>query len=63
MAAELLQQYEPEIERVALLPSDGGRFEVSLNGELIYSKLHTARHAEAGEVAKLVDKYLKANQK
>jgi len=49
--AEVLKTYEPEIESVKLIPSDGGRFEVSVNGEMVYSKLQTHRHAEPGEVA------------
>ena len=53
---ELLKGYEHVIESVALSPSDGGRFEVSVNGDLIYSKLQTKRHAEAGEVVKLIHK-------
>ncbi len=53
---ELLKGYEHMIESVALIPSDGGRFEVSVNGQLIYSKLQTKRHAEAGEVVKLIHK-------
>ena len=50
LAAELLKAYEQDIETISLFPSDGGRFEVSLNGKLIYSKLETKRHAEPGEV-------------
>ncbi len=53
---ELLKGYEHMIESVALIPSDGGRFEVSVNGDLIYSKLQTKRHAEAGEIVKLIHK-------
>lgn len=53
---ELLKGYEHVIESVALIPSDGGRFEVSVNGDLIYSKLQTKRHAEAGEIVKLIHK-------
>ena len=53
---ELLKGYEHMIESVALIPSDGGRFEVSVNGDLIYSKLQTKRHAEAGEVVNMIHK-------
>ena len=56
LAQELLNDYEHVIESVALVPSDGGRFEVSVNGELVYSKLQTKRHAEAGEVLKIISK-------
>ena len=59
LANELLEKFEPEIETLALAPSDEGRFEVSVNGKLVYSKLQTGRHAEPGEVAKLVEKLLK----
>jgi len=53
---ELLKNYEHLIETITLVPSDGGRFEVTVNGELLYSKLETHRHAEPGEVLGLVRK-------
>jgi selenoprotein W-related protein len=59
LAAELLDEFEPEIEAVKLVPSDGGRFEISVNGNLIYSKLQTHRHVEPGEVVSLVRQELK----
>jgi selenoprotein W-related protein len=59
LAGELLREYEREIESVALIPSDGGRFEVEVNGSLVYSKLQTNRHAEAGEIPNLVAKLVK----
>ncbi len=56
--AELLQELETDIEMMTLKPSDGGRFEVTVNGKLIYSKLQLQRHAQQGEVLGLVRKYL-----
>ena len=53
---DLLKEFEHVIESMTIIPSDGGRFEVSVNGTLIYSKLQTKRHAEAGEVVGLVSK-------
>lgn len=53
---ELLKNYEHVIEAVTLVPSDGGKFEVTVNGQLIYSKLNLHRHAEPGEVLGLVGK-------
>jgi len=53
---ELLKDYEHLIETITLVPSDGGRFEVTINGKLLYSKLETHRHAEPGEVLGLVRK-------
>jgi selenoprotein W-related protein len=54
----LLKLYEPEIETITLLPSDGGKFEIDVNGALLYSKLETKRHAESGEIAQLIAKYM-----
>jgi selenoprotein W-related protein len=52
--AELLKQLEFSIKSISLIPSDGGRFEVTVDGRLVYSKLKTGRHANPGEVAGLV---------
>ena len=59
LANDLLKKFEPEIEGLTLIPSDGGKFEVQINGTLIYSKLQTKRHAEPGEVVGLVEKFMK----
>jgi selenoprotein W-related protein len=40
--------------RAILVPSVGGRFEVTLDGELLFSKASLGRHAEPGEVHSLV---------
>ena len=53
---ELLKRYEHLIEEIKLVPSDGGKFEVTVNGQLLYSKLSTHRHAAPGEVMGLVRK-------
>lgn len=56
LAEELLKNYEHTLDRLTLVPSDGGRFEVTVNGQLLFSKLAVHRHAEAGEVLRLVRK-------
>lgn len=58
----MLKEFEPEIEALTLVPSDGGRFEVSVNGTLLYSKLQTRRHAEPGEVTGLVQRYVERHE-
>lgn len=55
MTEELLEKYTPVIETLTLIPSDGGRFEVIVGDELIYSKKATNRHAEPGEIARLFE--------
>jgi selenoprotein W-related protein len=58
LANDLLKNFEPQIESVTLVPSEGGRYEISVNDQLIYSKLQTGRHAEPGEVVGLVKKLI-----
>ncbi len=48
------KQLEAQIEALDLIPSSGGRFEVTVNDELIFSKKALNRHAERGEVYGLV---------
>jgi selenoprotein W-related protein len=55
---DLLSALEPEIETLTLIPAVGGRFVVTVNGRLLYSKLKTGRHADQGEVVELVRKFL-----
>ena len=54
-----MKEFEYKIESFSLVPSDGGKFEVSVNGDMVYSKLKTNRHAEPGEVAGLLRKVIK----
>ena len=58
--AEILgdESIERQIENFNLIPTDGGRFEFSVNGKLLYSKLQTKRHAEEGEVMGLLRNHL-----
>ncbi len=54
LTTELLKDFESDIESLELIPSSGGRFEVTVNGELIYSKLATGRHTTADEIKQLI---------
>jgi len=40
---------------VRLVQSSGGAFEVSVDGELVFSKLSVGRHAKPGEVVRLLE--------
>jgi selenoprotein W-related protein len=54
LADELLRGWAPIIASIDLIPSSNGRFEVILDGGLIYSKAALGRHAESREIAALV---------
>ena len=52
MAAEIRERF-PDAQ-VALVPSKGGRFEVSRDGAPVYEKSKTGRHAQPGEIVALL---------
>ena len=52
--AELLKTYEYKVDSVKLIPSDGGRFEVMVGDQLVYSKLQTGEHIEPTKLVELV---------
>jgi selenoprotein W-related protein len=52
--AEILKQYERKIDSIYLIPAGGGKFEVKVNEKLVYSRLETGRHAEPGELVRIL---------
>ena len=54
MTDSLLKQFPYDISELTLIPSKGGRFEVVVDGALVYSKLATGRHAASGEIEGLI---------
>ena len=57
-ASDLLSKYQHVIESLTLVTGTKGIFEVEVDGEVLYSKHATGRHAEPGEVLELFrDRY------
>jgi len=52
-ASDLLTNYQHVITGLRLVTGDKGVFDVAVDGDLIYSKAQTGRHAEPGEVLEL----------
>lgn len=52
------RQIEYFVRSWSMKPSSGGRFEVTVNGELVFSKLALKRHAEPGEIKALIQQKL-----
>jgi selenoprotein W-related protein len=50
---DLLRTYQHVIEELTVVTGTKGVFDVEVDGELIYSKHQTGRHAEPGEVLEL----------
>jgi len=54
MAQELLTTFDTELGEVALVPGTGGVFDVSLDGELIFSRKPAERFPESKELKQLI---------
>ena len=51
--SDLLSNYQHVIADLRLVMGDTGVFDVTVDGDLIYSKAETGRHANDGEVLEL----------
>ncbi len=58
LAGELLSRWAPIMRAVELQSGNNGRFEVTLDGELLFSKKATGRFPKPGEVAGLFERKL-----
>lgn len=58
MVDTLLDHFEPFLQEIVLKPSDGGRFEVTIDGDLIFSRLDVGRFPGQEEITRLVSEKL-----
>ncbi len=54
MTEQLYSEFGDQINEVTLITSSGGAFEVKVDGNLVYSKKQTRRHATFGEVHRAI---------
>ena len=54
MTESLLEEFAEDVESWTLRPSGGGRFEVSVDGELVFSKKKLGRHPKKSEIQGLI---------
>ena len=52
--ADLLHDYQHVIDDITVMTGSKGVFDVEVDGQLLYSKRATGRHAEPGEVLALL---------
>jgi selT/selW/selH-like putative selenoprotein len=52
LEAEIRSEF-PEAE-IKLIESSGGAFEISLNGDQVFSKLASGRHVRPGEIVETI---------
>jgi selenoprotein W-related protein len=60
LTAKLLSTYKQKIKDFKLIPSGGGCFEVTVNGELVYSKLKTGKFPDEKWVLETLGKQLQS---
>jgi selenoprotein W-related protein len=60
LTGKLLSKFKQKLAGLELVPSTGGCFEVSVDGQLIYSKLQTGQFPEEDAILAEVSKRLKA---
>jgi selenoprotein W-related protein len=58
LASEVLDRWAPIMRAVELISSSGGTFDISLDGQLVFSKKAAGRFPKPGEVAALFEKKL-----
>lgn len=51
--SDLLSNYQHVIDSLTLKTGTGGVYDVVVDGDLVYSKAETGRHAEPGEILDL----------
>lgn len=54
LTRSILSEQKDNISEVTLLPSSGGVFEVTFNGELIFSKKSLDRYPEKNEIEEII---------
>ncbi len=59
--SEILHDYQHVISDLSIVTSQGGIFDVEVDGTLIYSKAVTGRHANPGEVLGLFRDFVGAD--
>ena len=55
MTGKVLGAFKTKVGGFNLIPSGGGCFEVSLDGELVYSKLKTGQFPDEAAILELVE--------
>ena len=52
---KVLPKFKKRLDEIILVPSDGGRFEISLDGDLLYSKVETGAFPDEEEIVETID--------
>jgi selenoprotein W-related protein len=59
LASQILSEFKQHVSALTLVPASGGCFELSVDGELLYSKLKTGEFPDEARVVGQLGKRLK----
>jgi selenoprotein W-related protein len=62
LTSKLLNTYKQQISDLTLIPSGGGCFELTADGNLLYSKLKTKEFPDEEEMVQAIGKALKSSK-
>lgn len=57
---DVLPHFKTDIAEMNLVPSDGGRFEIFVDGEQIYSKVETGEFPNPRDIVKAIEARMKS---
>jgi selenoprotein W-related protein len=58
LTSRVLSEFKQKVSEMKLVPVGGGAFELSANGELLYSKLKTGEFPDEQSIIDLLEKKL-----
>jgi selenoprotein W-related protein len=58
LASRVLTTFKQKVSNLTLVPSGGGCFELTANGELLYSKLKTGQFPDEQSIVDMLEKRL-----
>jgi selenoprotein W-related protein len=56
LVSELMDRYKRKVGKFVLVPTDGGKFEVTVGDKLVWSKEETGEFPDDAALAKVIDK-------
>jgi len=57
---DVLPHFKQDIAEMVLVPSDGGKFEISVDGDQIYSKVETGEFPNSRDIVKAIEARMKS---
>ena len=55
LTSELLNKYGTDVKELTIVPGGGGAFEVTFNGNLVYSKLDTGEFPTTDQITSAIE--------